>query len=261
MRTIVLVVLMCLYSGLVYPQDLLYRTDGSSQSVNIIEVAPASISYSLPAGNSIFVVSKDVVARIVFENGTEVAFNEFTSSQDLSNSPHLRILDHRNIISFNTIELIFGAVTLSYEGFVPSRIISGKFSFSIGLLDLPDYDQTSWELWAFNGVKLYSGTLAGNFFPFGHEKITWYMGMSFKTGKNRYYDYSYNPVYDPYTGNIISYHSKSDGTFYGFSVHNGFHFHVHDNWLITTQFGIGRMASDLQERIWFPLELGVGYKF
>jgi hypothetical protein len=236
----------------VYPQDTLVRIDGSSQQVKILEVAPGFVRYlATDQADGEVLISKEAIARIMFENGTEVSFNEVVDPDSIVIPPVPLKFDQHSMVSINAFELAIGAVTLNYEGFAPSGLFSGKISLSLGFWEPSEYHDT---FWAFRGSKLYSATLAGNYYPFGQERLTWYLGLSIKTGKNRYTEYRSDEYFDPYEAVVT-------GTFFGFSVHSGFKYHLNRSWVVVTQFGVGRMSSSLYDRIWFPIDLGIGYKF
>jgi hypothetical protein len=254
MQKIILFLLLFSLTYVVYPQDTLVRIDGSSHKVKILEVAPGFIRYlatDQPHGPE-FLISKEAVARIIFENGTEMSFNEVADPGSIAIPPVSLKFDQHNMVSLNAFELALGAFTLNYEGISPRGLFSGKISVSLGFYLTSDYDD---NLWGFRGSKLYSGTLAGNYYPFGQERLSWFIGTSIKTGKNKYFGFKNEPNADG------SYRSEVDGSFFGISVHNGFKYYLSRSWVVVIQFGLGRMSSSLYDKIWFPIDLGIGYKF
>lgn len=262
MKKNLLLAIACLFAGLLQAQDTLYRVNGTRQIVRIIEVNPAQVRYvpfSDPDG-PIYMLSKQAVARIIYENGTVDSFQAIREPGDtpaviLSLEPF-----NRNILSFYVFDILWDEFTVSYEHLTKS----GKWGFKIPVsLGFPKMSSDNYYYRDFDyNEEIFSLSPALNFYPFGQERITYYVGLSYLYGRHRYY-------YD-YYGYIIEYNKEAIGSITGYALNNGFFFPLSGNLVFSTQFGIGREfkrseARDRQkvraDKFRVPVEINICYKF
>ncbi len=86
-------------------QDTLYNRDGSQQVVKVIEINENSVKYQTGQNNFTYVISKDKVNKVVYENGEVEDFSKLKNI-DLYNS---RLKDEfgKNFLYINTLDLIY----------------------------------------------------------------------------------------------------------------------------------------------------------
>lgn len=241
MKETLLLAIACLFAGFLQAQDTLYRVDGTRQIVRIIEVNPALVRYvpfSDPDG-PIYVLSKQAVARIIYENGTVDSFQAIREPVDtpaviLSMEPF-----NRNILSLGAGNIPWGAFTVGYEHLTESGQWGLRVPLSLGLVR--QYGDK---------VKMFKTGLFLNFYPFGQERITYYAGLSFLCGRNMYYDY------------YCFYEIQETGLDTGYFLYNGIFIPILGDLGLSAQLGIG-LGKDARGHTHFPipLEINICYKF
>ncbi len=263
MKENLLLAIACLFAGFLQAQDTLYRVDGTRQIVKIIEVNPAQVRY-VPFSDPespIYVLSKQAVARIIYENGT---VDSFQAIREPGDTPAVILYEepfYRNILSIYVVDILLGTFKVSYEHLTRSGKWGLKIPVSLGFLKLP------YDIYYVRGRhryydEIFSLSPALNFYPFGQERITYYAGLSFLYGRHRYY-------YDDY-GYIIEFKKDAIGSISGYALNNGFFFPLSDNLVFSAQFVIGREfkrseARDRQkvraDKFMVPVEINICYKF
>ena len=131
-----------------YAQDIIFFRDSSKVIAIIKEVNPTQIKYNLYADSAgLPVLSfKWDINKIVYKNGYIEVFKEVKpyywkeeedKTQEISNNKRLRKRDsinynHKNIILFNPVQLIDGAIGLNYFRVISKLHMSVSGEFAIG---------------------------------------------------------------------------------------------------------------------------------
>jgi len=264
MKKNLLLAIACLFAGLLQAQDTLYRVNGTRQIVRIIEVNPAQVRYvpfSDPDG-PIYMLSKQAVARIIYENGTVDSFQAIREPGDtpaviLSLEPF-----NRNILSIYVIDILWDEFTVSYEHLTKSGKWGLKIPFSRSFLKKESRYSGLVHILNdnfYDGVKLFSTGLSLNYYLFGQERITYYIGLSFLYGWH-----IFNEYYHQYK---LGYGKKVD-SFTGYTLNNGVFIPLSDNIKVSGQVGIGRGYTPPHEnpyidtrKLRIPVEINICYKF
>jgi hypothetical protein len=230
MKKFLLVAILLLLRLLLYAQDTLYRLDGTIQLIRVIEVNSEQLRYrqfSDPDG-PVFVLSKQAVAKIIYENGTEEIFQ---TVQVIAAAPtevsHEQIFK-RNILSLNIADFIVSSLTFGYEFLSPSGKWGYKLPVSFGLRSIgKDYRfEDEWP-----GIRVFHIKPGLNFYPYGQDRITFYAGLYYLYQINKYREYDY-------------YSEESKRFFSGPVLHTGTYLPLTHNIEISGQLGIGWIKMD-----------------
>lgn len=235
MKTIFLSVLLCLLTVNVFAQDIIYKKDGTKDSVIVKEVNPDEVvytKYKRPDG-PIYRILKSNLLLIEFEDGTIEVFTgdnvpEITKSVDnvSENSKYAQYLG-RNIISLNYLNILNGNIHLGYERITKNGVAGIKLSVNFNVVD----DDA--EILAYN--RDFTTGLDLNLYPTGQGKIKYFIGPAFRVGVvSNDYDYT-NPFF---TRRNIKYN------YLGVFFNNGFNVQATPNLTVGFQgaLGIGRFS-------------------
>jgi hypothetical protein len=233
-------------------QDMIYFLDGREQQVKVLEVLGNSVRFKPYGTENVHFVSVDIIKNIVFEDGTNISFNNAVVAD--STPPRNNLLDNRKILSLNLYELLYSGIEFNYEYILPS----GSFGVRPSASYSPDFIPFIPTFFFIarapdnEGVRRYSLGLSVNYYPYGQEKIAWYIGGSTITG-------SYEP------SNDYGYAESNTTSFSGLAAVTGVYFHRSHRFTWLFEFGLGRMMiSDYDGAgsiIWIPAKINIGYKF
>lgn len=137
MRTYFYLAFWVLISTPMYAQDTLYRDNGVSSLVTILEVNHDQVKYKLfsnPEG-PMYVLSKAYIDKIVYASGW---IEEFPGTKTTTSLPVAKVDPRttdfgRNFISFDLFDLGSGSITLGYERIFKSGYSSIKLPISFAI--------------------------------------------------------------------------------------------------------------------------------
>lgn len=288
-----------------FSQDQLFKKDNSKFEVKILEITPNEIKYKLSSyldGPTITIL-KSEVALIIYANGTHETFNTdlkpvviINDSNSPSNNYYQRkraelydsLTQHKNLVSFNTIELMNGSLAFSYFREIPNYFISLYVPISVGFAEpifnqlfggsyYSDYSNPDSYISDYKFKrKTFEIGFGANFHTSGKRAISHYIGpyigmMQFNgtyTENFRFYDS---------TGNMPTIYTINRGFVlnrYQFMVNNGFLFRINERFNMNLMLGLGFRrdeyisGNNFQNRYYitsnpiaFKLGLSVGYRF
>lgn len=164
-----------------YGQDILYKKDGSKDSVKVISVFDREVVYKKhkrPNGP----LYREYLSRILlmrYENGTTEKTNKTKKAEN--NIVVKKKYDSsklgRNIVSYNTLNPFFGYLDLGYERISKNGLIGLKLcaKYKIG--------HSQAEIFGYR--RDFTTGFDVNFYPEGQGKIKFFLGPSFRLGSFR----------------------------------------------------------------------------
>lgn len=230
LRNTLLLTLFVFLSSTLFGQDILYKKDGSKDSVIVEEINPTEVVYKKfhrPDG-PLYRVPKSQILLIEYKDG---AIDVFDGAPNLT-SEEKRAAEKqafveklgRNIISINYLNLLNGNLHLGYERISKDGVIGLRYSFNYNIDDVESDILAYLRLWS-TGFDL-------NIYPTGQGKIKYYLGPSFRVGVARGVNYNY------FSGRS----SIEDFNYFSFFFSNGFYAQPTKSFYIGMQGGLG-MAS------------------
>jgi|GEM_PF-1669267 len=167
-KQIILTLIFASFSAFAHAQDVLYKKNGTTENVKILEVSETKITYKKwdNTDGPNFIIHPDEVKKIMYENGTEDNFrNGKTVTINKNTNTDLPVNERKNIIAIspffmtNTGPIGIGA---SYERIVGSKGIIGLI-LPAGVSFYSNYfggfnasnDRKSTVFYAFPGAKFY----------------------------------------------------------------------------------------------------------
>lgn len=179
-----------------FSQDIILKVNDELIHCKIREIGLDEIKYNLPdfAADVLFVVDKDDISKIIFENGKEMMF------QQAMNNPDNYINNRKNALKVEFLSPLFGNTTLAWErSLKPGR----SYEITLGLVGL--------------GLDTYYEDPGGVFTKFGYKFIKspdfYLRGMKYAhLLKGSYFKpelslgwvkmnvFRYNDAYDPISG-------------------------------------------------------------
>lgn len=215
--------LFVLLSSTVFGQDILYKKDGTKDSVIVEEVNPTEVVYkkfSRPDG-PLYRLPKSQILLIEYKDG---AIDVFDGAQTLTDDEK-RVAEKKafaeklglNIISINYLNLLNGNIQLGYERIMGDGMVGLKYSFNYNIEDV--------ETDILNYLRLWSTGLDLNLYPTGQGKIKYFLGPSFRVGVAR----------DNFTGRS----TLKDYNYFSIFFSNGFYAQPTKSLYLGMQAGIG----------------------
>lgn len=169
---------LCLFLVLVHylsasSQDIIYKKDKTKIDCKVIEVGALVITYSLTGGGEPFLVlSKNEILVLQYANGEHEIFTA-RSYQRESKPDELEIV--YNTLSFNLLDILFLRMQVSHEHINKEGNVGFRVPLTIGL-----YED---EFTYFSGFDL-------NFYPYGQDKVSYFLGPKFRIGHVNDYIFS-----------------------------------------------------------------------
>ncbi len=237
-------------AGMLPAQDTIYRVDGSKQLGKIIELNPTQLRY-VPASNPdgpVFRITKNTVAKIVYEDGSVISFQKIREPEDAMFSEKTRDFDKRNIIAIDFFDPVFlRTFSVSYERLSKSGVWGYKIPLSLGI------DNKHKQ---YRSQKLFSTGIALNFYPFDDISNSFHVGLSGIAGKQEFYRQYYN------NQNYWATNRETE-VFTILAFNTGYRFNISRDFLLSLQLGIGYEISNNPSttHIIFPVELNLCYTF
>lgn len=249
MRSVFFLAIIISSSCLLKAQDILYKVDGSQQVVKIIEIKENSIKYQTGQNDFTYVISKEKVNKVVFENGKVEEFNKLINI-DMYNAD-LKNEFGKNFLYINTLDLLSGLLTIGYEHTLKSQNFSVRVPLSLGLSKLGSKsNEYNYSEGYYNRYKNFSTGVDFNFYPMGQGKAKYFLGPSFEYGT------AFNQNW------------QGRETYYALLFQNGFLFQPTKHFNISLNLGLGYTQSRFKgdysyDEGYLTLRggLNIGYKF
>ncbi len=232
-KKILLLFVVVLLSYTAYGQDIMYKKDGTKDSVIVKEVTPIEIVYKRyrrPEGPT-YRIYKSKILLIEYADGTVEVYNNTPTATNgnVKNTVNNDTFTHklgRNIISINYLHILNGNIHLGYERITKNGIAGLKLSVNFNV-DNVDSDILTYQRDFTTGLDL-------NLYPTGQGKIKYFLGPSFRVG-------TVSERYNSRTrGDVIDYYN-----YFGVFFNNGFNIQPTQNLYLGFQgaLGIGRFNS------------------
>lgn len=245
LKLAILTTLMALSATQLFAQDKLYKRNGDMMEVNVVEINTRTISYqkaSNPDGPT-YVINRDEVSKIVYENGSEESFDRMRPGPHRPGPINTKAnLDYgNNIVAFSPLQITeYGlGVGLSYERvldkaavisfYLPAAVTFTSFegNRTFGLPGQPDVTERP-MFYIMPGLK---------FYPTGSKGI-----IRYAVGPNLVY---------------------AQGSRYDFIFDNQWNT-IGVDWQTLTRFGIlvnNSMNINPSEHLHMGLEMGIGVTY
>lgn len=142
-----LTIILCIQS---FAQDAILKTNDEIIKCKIKEVGLDEVKYTLPQypQDVLFVIDKDEITKIIFENGEEMAF------QKAMNDPAKYTDNRKNALKIEFMSPLFGSTTFAWEhSLKPGKSVE----VTLGIAGL--------------GMDMYDEDAAGVFTKFGYKFI------------------------------------------------------------------------------------------
>lgn len=150
MKQLFFLVTLSVLSLQAFTQDIILKKNDEMLKCKIKEIGLDEIKYTLPEYSSdvTFVIDKDAITKIIFENGKEMAFEEAMTD------PNNYLDNHKNALKIEFLSPVFGNTTLAWEHSLrPGR----SYEVTFGIAGL--------------GLDMYAENPAGVFTKFGYKFI------------------------------------------------------------------------------------------
>lgn len=244
-------------SGLVSAQDTLFMTDGSQRIVKILQVNPDQIKYKPAASldDQTLVIGIDYVSKVVYENGSVGVFMPYAKTSAAEKGKISEVNFNKNAIIFNAMDLLLGSITMSYERFFNKGYFGIRVPFSVGTTKLKEGYSEHQGANYFRGVKVVSTGFDFNFYPFGRESVTYFVGISCDYGVHKYNDR------ESIGQGIV----QEKGAFSVVGLNNGVLINFNSNLMFGINLGFGFLRQHSFEQDYSAIMvipgLNIGYKF
>lgn len=138
-------VMICLNS---FSQDVILKTNDEIINCKIKEIGLDEVKYTLPKypQDVLFVIDKDEITKIIFENGEEMKFEK------AMNNPANYTDNKKNALKIEFMSPLFGNTTFGWEhSLKPGRSV--EFTFGIAGLGMDTYDENAAGVFTKFGYK------------------------------------------------------------------------------------------------------------
>ncbi len=253
-------------------QDTIYKNDGKTILVKVLEVGPASVKFRFPDSGSVLTLPKNEILAIGYQGGQKEMYGTAAPKRKQVEMPAEieapRVM-LKNIIALNCFDMAFANLSVSYERILNSGKYSFKIPVSIGLDGKPNTTQYSSNFGStmFLQNRIFSSGLEFNVYPFGQARSTFYFGLSGEVGQFHYFKdvrdtlitssgYPYYPVVR---------NERHIGMHYSGMVHIGGYIGVSENFLIGAKLALGYKKEEtlFEDYTMFraQLDLNLAYRF
>lgn len=204
-RISISILLACAFSCL-FCQDVIYKIDGTSIQSRIIEVSPSQIKYSLFAteGNPIYIIYKDDVLKIVYQDGRIESYSD-KKSNDIDGKKYqyysYRPIDtiSKNYFGIDVIEFAYPNISLHYLKISSNSKMLYQFYGSLGLNSLEGKGKNEYmegdEYNIFGPNRIFGTGISINNFPLSPLPLSFGLDLHY----GQFYYSSRIPNYPYYT--------------------------------------------------------------
>ena len=234
-----------------FSQDKIFKRNGQVTSAKVTEVGIAEIKYKLPGsdGSVIYVLDKNQVSKIVFEDGHSDKF--VTDLKDTSNYTG----QLRKAIKINFLSPLYGYTEFSFE---KSTGIGKSYEVSFGIIGLGKNSQLDFAYYGNNIINTKRNQF-GLFASAGYKFNKW---PDFIFGKTRFTHLMQGAYVKPvfylgnYKENVYSYKNnneyvlgKQHVTFGALQIEFGKQWVFSEKFLIDGYWGLGYGADNKKENL------------
>jgi hypothetical protein len=237
-RAITLTILFSVIFIAANAQDVIVRKNGKVIECKVIEVGVDRVTYKLgkEETSANFVIRKNELSRINFENGEIVYMNE---RQEAGIEKIIkRSADYgNNMISFSPFKALDSGIGfgINYE-----RIIDKQGFFGIILpftLTLPDNSMNSISYDTRSGTEIFYFSPGLKIYPAGQRRVTYAVGPNLFTGFG--HRWVSGNFYDPKTGSYTSTEGRAKVFRFGLMVNNYINFQITPGFQFGLNVGLG----------------------
>lgn len=242
-------------------QDKLFFRDGTSRKGYLMSVSKEFVYFKASDTSVAEKISKSKLALIEDYKGRRYLFSETYTEQsvtsEIPNGKEVAVSEHRNIITFQPMGLIFGRATFNYERLSKDEKIGVSIPFALtfdpsGVLYNSDLDTNKNALPKIKGVSYITGADI-HFYIGRHERPKFFIGPRFRYGTDLFLRKSSGYSLQTELGWIVTPRDMGKGYTQSFSVGFGF---VR---LITAPNGI--LVDPKQSYGWFSVSYKLGVKW
>jgi len=254
MKKIMFLASFCLLAIINQAQDTIYLVDGTQRQGKVVEVSSTQVRY-FPAANlggPIFHISLQLVAKIVYEDGTVASFQDVnkTSTEKALTTPEPRVAT--NALAIDAVSFFLSHISVSYEKFIKSSSWGIRIPVSIRFREfvpgeyywMKDVSQEKFRI----GVS-------GNNYFFDNYPSKFYFGPSISIG-------SEDALIR--TGDGISDFRVETGVFVILAINAGYQFFASKNIFLGFHSGLlYRFSKDdyIEKPNFTMFEINVGFTF
>jgi hypothetical protein len=229
--------ILLLFFSAAYAQDIIQRTDGVKIEGKVLDVKGAEIQFTKKAedGRNIYIISKQDVASITYQDGTVQQFHVLEGAAPLtinSASTTIEVNKGHHIIAMRPLDLIFTNFSFLYEHLSKNYKLGIRFPLSIGV----GHGQARgdiYEPYYMLRNRTFSTGLDLNFYVGRPDKFRYYVGPSFQLGFFKYGFYDYNR---PNPTGILQ---TRTGTHYAVLLNNGLWYQIGKQGILGMDIGLG----------------------
>lgn len=219
-------------------QDVIQRTDGVKIEGKVVEIKGAEIWFTKneEANGSMYIISKEDVASVTYENGSVQQFATSFTPTPIIMQP-VAFNKGQHILALKPLDLAFTNFSLIYEHLSANHKFGIRLPLSIGI----NHRQVRGDIYDNFAVlrnRTFGTGLDLNFYVGRPDKFKYYIGPSFQLG---FFKYISDNFYNPYP--LPTYQTKN-GTYYAFLINNGFWYQLSKQAVIGLDMGLG-----LQKRV------------
>lgn len=235
-------------------QDTLYRTSGEKIIVKVTEVGPSQIKYKRveSINGPEYVIKSSEVSKIIYADGHNDIFiqGKMNTSSSRKTPPPFHSdngLKRRHFIGINMIDLLPGLLTFNYEANIYQDLLSVRIPISFGVSSIggvtPRYGYDRPDFFYYNRDKKFSTGFDLRYYPYGQNRISYFIGLAYEYGVVRYtrqgiYPQPPSPPYDNLSQEV-SYSSLG--------IVNGFQIQATDHLCMSTYLTAGSQLIFLPE--------------
>jgi len=250
-RILTLTLLLSLFFATAHAQDVIVRKNGSTIEGKVVEVGIDKVLYKISqeANAANFVVRKNELLRIEFENGQTIWFDKRAERSNARgrerNAPIVQDEElGKNKIDFSPFKALdsgpgFG---ISYERILDKRGYFGLLlPFTLTIPDsyyLPSIGENSDD-------QMYYFSPSLKVYPFGQKRVTYAVGPTLFTGIGT--KWQYTNKYDPLSGVTTSSEEERQRFRMGMIVNNYVNFQITPHFQIGLNAGVGPRYLDREK--------------
>lgn len=207
-------------------QDIMYKKDGTKDTVTVEEVNPTEVvykKYSRPDG-PLYRLPKSQILLIQYNDGAIDVFDEAQpkTPEEKREAEKKEFAEKlgRNVISINYLNLLNGNIHMGYERITRDGMVGLKYSINYNIADVET------DILAY--LRLFSTGIDVNLYPTGQGRIKYFLGPSFRVGVAR--DFYYNGAGGP---------RNVDYNYFSIFFNNGFYAQPTKSLYLGMQAGLG----------------------
>ena len=214
-------------------QDTIVRANGEKIPANIADVNNKQVTYRLPGypDGPLFTLDKSHISSIWFRNNTREIYSD-------SDPQVFGSIEHRSMISLNTVDLSFGMASVSWERNMCKDKLALRIPLSFGITSFGSKEnwRYNYDRYYYTSNKYFSSGVDLLYYPLGQQHVfSYYCGISSEVGYTKMtYGYFEFPPYGP----------SLEKTWYGaVGVINGVLINVNERMSVSPYLTIGAQMA------------------